>query len=402
MKDVIVKEVQLFINKHTPLTTTYAHLFRDAIFLTVTSIPLGLLSHVVLSKGDSELANRLVATYFRQLKVISVQKIIKKAKQAKKKTKKAKKVIAAETSETIEVDASVDTKMVSVLLTGVNRAFPYAKLPQDVYESHLEILFSLVEHGGFNRKVLALSVIFKVIQLQQEISDNLDTSNRTRFYNLLYDLLLAPELGSGFGQPTYKQAFFALVKGAVLGDKDTYRARAFVKRLLVMAANARPGFACSSLLIASQVFHTTTTLATMVTTCATPTTPKNVKPDPKFQQESNNSCLWEVCALQAHNHPLVAKWAHSLSVNQPITYNGNPVDDLSLNTFLSRFQNKQPSNKERVKGKVKAMQPKKKAAPALTYTFSLKDFQNKKESEIRPDEVTNPLILFDVAPYILF
>lgn len=380
MKDVMVKEVQLFINKHTPLKTT---------------VPLGLLSHVVLNKGDVELANRLVATYFRQLKVLSEQKRVKRSKSDKRKAKKAKKVKtdkpAADddeegATEGQALEASLDTKMVSVLLTGVNRAFPYAKLPQDVYESHLEILFSLVEHGGFNRKVLALSVIFKVIQIQQEVSDNLDTVNRTRFYHLLYDLLLSAELGSGFGQPNYRQAFFLLVHGAILADKDVYRARAFVKRLLVMAANARPGFACSALLIASQLFQATP-LSNMATNLTAPTNPKNFKPDPQFQTEGKNSCLWEVCALKAHSHPLVARWAQSLSANQPISYNGNPIDDLSLNSFLSRIQNKQPSSKERVKGKVKAMQPKKKAPTALTYSFTLKDFQNKKESEIRPDEL---------------
>lgn len=360
---------------------------------------MGLLSHIVLAKGDVELANRLVATYFRQLKVLSEQKKVKRSKSEKRKAKKNKKNKTEEEANEQTTEASLDTKMVSVLLTGVNRAFPYAKLPQDVYESHLEILFSLVKNSGFNRQVLALVVIFKVIQIQQENSDNLDTVNRTRFYHLLYDLLLSAELGSGFGQPNYKQAFFSLVQGAILADKDIYRARAFVKRLLVMAANARPGFACSALLIASQLFQATP-LSNMTTTLAAPANPKNFKPDPQFQTEGNNSCVWEVCALKAHNHPLVARWAQWLSTNQPIVYHGNPIDDLSTNSFLSRLQNKQPSVKERVKGKVKAMQPKKKAPTALTYSFSLKDFQNKKESDIRPDEV---LFFFTlILSYLLF
>lgn len=355
-------------------------------------MPLGLLTHIILSKDtDGELANRLVATYFRQLKDI-VDNKIKKEKRNKSKKKHKKKKVPAESKQ--ESESITDTKMVSVLLTGVNRAFPYAKLPQDVYESHLDILFSLLEHSGFNRQVLSLAVIFKLIQVQQEVSDNLDTPNRTRFYNLLYDLLLSPELGAGFGQPNYKLAFFTLVQGAILADKDITRARAFVKRLLVMSASARPGFACSALQLASIVFQTNSSLPGMTLTCSAPTLPKNLKPDPHFQQDGNNSCLWEVCVLRAHSHPLVARWAQWLSTNTPIVYHGNPMDDLSLNIFLSRFQNKQPSQKERTKGKVKAMQPKKKLSPSLTYTFSIKDFQNKKETEIRPDEVCFPLCPF--------
>jgi len=366
MKLVIAKEVQLFINKHTPLTTT---------------IPLSLLSHIVLARGETELANMLVSTYFRQLKVLSEQKVAKKTKG--KKQKKGQEAFKKNTDESSSGDAN-DTKMASVLLTGVNRAFPYSKLPQDVYESHLEILFELVEHGGFNRKVLALVVIFKVIKLQQEISDNVDALNRNRFYHLLYDLLLSAELSSGFGQPNYKQAFFALVEGAIATDKDHFRARAFLKRLLVMSASARPGFACSSILLAARLFKDNSSFSSMVLSCDKP---KTSKPDPIFHAEGNSSCLWELCALRCHYHPLVARWAQLLSANHQIQYDGNPLDDLSTNMFLSRFQNKQPSTKHRVKGKVMEMQPRRPAATPVTFSFTLKDFQTKKEKDIRPDEV---------------
>lgn len=73
-------------------------------------IPVSLLSHIVLARGEVELANTLVSIYFRQLKVLSEQKVTKKNKEktakGKKKVKKVKKNTEESSKETN------DTKMV--------------------------------------------------------------------------------------------------------------------------------------------------------------------------------------------------------------------------------------------------------------------------------------------------
>lgn len=349
------------------------------------SVPLLLLSHVVLTRGeDVELANLLVSTYLRQLHVLNSQKKQKKGGKNKKK---------ADTQENVEGETEelegLDSKMVSILLTGVNRAFPYAKLPQDVYESHLDILFDLVDTASFNRRVQGLTVVFKLIGQQQSVTESIDTVGRGRFYRSLYSLLLAPELSTGFGQPSHLQGFFALVFSAVEHDKDAARSRAVVKRLLALSTHARAGFALAALLLAAQALHTNAPLSRLVfippKVNSLPSQETN-KADP-FYHEEGNSFAWELNLLTAHSHPLVSKWAQLLVSNHGIDHRGNPLEDFSLNTFLSRFLNVQPSTKERNKGKVREMQPKKpKVAPTL-FSFTIRDFQNKKESDLRPDEV---------------
>lgn len=72
----------------------------------------------------------------------------------------------------------LESKLLSALLIGVNRAYPFATLEDDVFNSHLDTLFRVVHQGTFSCSVQALMLVFQVIEARQQVGD--------RFYRALY------------------------------------------------------------------------------------------------------------------------------------------------------------------------------------------------------------------------
>lgn len=62
-----------------------------------------------------------------------------------------------------------DAKLVAAVLTGVTRALPYARLEEQVFEKHAEMLFKVTHTGTFNISIRALSLIHQ-ISSQKEVS----------------------------------------------------------------------------------------------------------------------------------------------------------------------------------------------------------------------------------------
>lgn len=72
----------------------------------------------------------------------------------------------------------VESKMLSVLLSGVNRAYPYAAAGDEKVKEQLDTLFRVVHLVKFNTAVQALMLLFQVMDSQQTVSD--------RYYVALY------------------------------------------------------------------------------------------------------------------------------------------------------------------------------------------------------------------------
>lgn len=51
---------------------------------------------------------------------------------------------------------------------------------------------------------------------------------------------------------------------------------------------------------------------------------------------------WELTVLASHVHPSVAAMARTLLSGANIVYSGNPLNDLSLGSFLDKFMEKKP------------------------------------------------------------
>lgn len=134
MKGIVCGEVErlLFRSNISPKAQYYAICF---------------LNQMVLSHEESELANKLITLYFCFFRTCIKKK-------------------------------DIESKMLSALLTGVNRAYPYAQTGDDKVREQVDTLFKVLHVVNFNTSVQALMLLFQVMNSQQTISD--------RYYAALY------------------------------------------------------------------------------------------------------------------------------------------------------------------------------------------------------------------------
>ena len=75
----------------------------------------------------------------------------------------------------------MNQKILLGLLTGVNRAFPFAHLENnDSISKNIDQLYKLVHHGTFIVGLQSLSLLYQAFNTKEELSD--------RFYNAVYRL----------------------------------------------------------------------------------------------------------------------------------------------------------------------------------------------------------------------
>jgi hypothetical protein len=192
------------------------------------------LTQVALIRGDYNLAKTLIEIYFAFLHKLVEENVKKadddddldeKAKELKrkkmirkqKKRRKAKQLAGISTDKILHLKAKVrkknkivlfffifflfkasklNSKMLTALLTGVSRAFPYLEKGQEgMFDNHIATFFKIVYTTSFNKACHALSLLLKVQIARGQVSD--------RFYQALYYMMNHPELRS-----SSKQALF--------------------------------------------------------------------------------------------------------------------------------------------------------------------------------------------------
>lgn len=121
MKVVVLREVEklLFRNNVAPRAQYYA---------------ICLLTQFVLDRDDVETANSLIDVYFAFFKA-SLKK------------------------------GEPDSRMMAAILTGVNRAYRFAKIESEKLNDHIDSLYKVVHIGSFNVSLNALSLLFQVSQI---------------------------------------------------------------------------------------------------------------------------------------------------------------------------------------------------------------------------------------------
>ncbi|KAK7381910.1 hypothetical protein VNO80_00459 [Phaseolus coccineus] len=228
MKAVVIGEVDSFLFRpHLgPRSQYHAINFLSQIRLT--------------NKGDGpKVAKRLIDVYFALFKVlitgaISNQKLDKSGKGNAKEDK---------SKELSESHVELDSRLLSVLLTGVNRAFPFVSSNEadDIVDVQTPVLFQLVHSKNFNVGVQALMLLDKISSKNQIASD--------RFYRALYSKLLLPA-----AMYTSKaEMFIALLLRAMKRDVNLKRVAAFSKRLLQIALQQPPQYTCACLFLLSEL-----------------------------------------------------------------------------------------------------------------------------------------------------
>ncbi|VFQ65516.1 unnamed protein product [Cuscuta campestris] len=233
MKGVVINEVDTF-------------LFRPHLGMRAKYHAVNFLSQIRLSNnGDGpKIAKRLIEVYFALFKVL-----ISEADKGHKKNKEnaGKKlednVKDSELDNTSGLHVEMDSRILSALLTGVNRAFPYVASNEadEIVQIQTPILFQLVHSKSFNVGVQALMLLDKISSKNQVISD--------RFYRALYSKLLLPAAMNS----SKEEMFFGLLLRAMKNDINLKRVAAFAKRLLQVSIQQPPQYACGCLFLLSEV-----------------------------------------------------------------------------------------------------------------------------------------------------
>ncbi|MED6118926.1 hypothetical protein PIB30_007086 [Stylosanthes scabra] len=384
MKAVVIDEVDTFLFRpHLgPRSQYHAVNFLSQIRLT--------------NKGDGpKVAKRLIDVYFALFKVLisSASSNQKFDKSSKANPKEQKSKGASESH------AELDSRLLSALLTGVNRAFPYVSSTEvdDIVDVQTPILFQLVHSKNFNAEM-----------------------------------------------------FVGLLLRAMKRDVNLKRVAAFSKRLLQVALQMPPQYACACIFLLSELLKARPPLWNMVLqnesideelehfediieeTDNEPSTvpkkqadnvtvqngadensdsdssegkddlpasdddddsdgaseedadfllakdepsikkpksaPKNKSKstsgngqqpqvsakksflpggyDPRHREPSycnaDRVSWWELMVLASHAHPSVSTMTKTLLSGANIVYNGNPLNDLNLTAFLDKFMEKKP------------------------------------------------------------
>ncbi|PWW72335.1 CBF-domain-containing protein [Tuber magnatum] len=245
-------------------------------------------------------------------------------------------------------------KLLSAILTGVNRAFPFSQVDDDVFEKHIDTLFRITHSGNFNTSIQAMMLIFQVSNSKQAVSD--------RFYRTLYESLLDQRLVNSSKQAMYLNLLFRALKA----DTQVKRVKAFVKRLVQIAATFhQPPFICGVLYLLNELCDSVPSGRSLLEepeqleddeeevfkdvpedgeggaedTTREPSV-KYVEYDGRRRNplftNADRTCLWELIPLLRCYHPSVALFATSFLENKPMP----SKPDLGMHTlthFLDRF-----------------------------------------------------------------
>ncbi|AEO54207.1 hypothetical protein MYCTH_2049620 [Thermothelomyces thermophilus ATCC 42464] len=260
-------------------------------------------------------------------------------------------------------------KLVSALLTGVNRAIPFANTEDSTLEKHLDTLFRITHSSNFNTSVQALMLIQQLAISKQLAVD--------RFYRTLYESLLDPRLTTSSKHALYLNLLFRALKN----DVDVRRVKAFVKRLIQVLSLHQPSFTCGAMFLIAELQSTFPDLHTLlddpedneedgeefyrdvpekedhegaISETQTGTTSQLVaaydgrKRNPEHSN-AHRSCLWELVPFLHHYHPSVCMFAGNLVTRDKAL----PRPDLANHTlmhFLDKFVYRNPKTEESKRG----------------------------------------------------
>ncbi|KAI1330914.1 CBF-domain-containing protein [Xylariaceae sp. FL0255] len=333
------------------------------------------LNQTILSTKEPELADSLLRIYFGMFLSLlksgelgQLDAVLDVSKPADKKRKPRKR--AAEPSKDTKDknpagagEKEAAEKLVSAILTGVNRAVPFSQADQSTLESHLDTLFRITHSSNFNTSIQALMLI-------QQLSANRQLATE-RYYRTLYESLLDPRLITSSKQGLYLNLLYRSLKA----DVDVRRVKAFVKRMLQILNLHQPSFVCGILYLAIELSGLFPDLKTLLSepeenefedsplsrNAATDAEPAKVqnsydgrKRDPEYSN-AHLSCLWELTPFIKHYHPSVGVYATNILNGQK----ANQKPELANHTliaFLDKFVYKNAKAADNIKGS-SIMQP---------------------------------------------
>lgn len=317
------------------------------------------LNQTILKRSEDSIANKLIKTYFtlfEKFLITSDKSNIKdsgiksnhkgyeaKRKKNVKKGKNGGKSVKLDKSDE-EILGEKNSKLFSAILTGMNRAFPFAQLPSSIYESHLDTLFRITHSANFNTSVQALSLIHQVT-----MKANL---NPDRYYRTLYESLLDPRLLNSSKQGVYLNILYKALKHDA---GNLARVQAFVKRIMQISMHwLNVGSITGFLYLLLQLTQNIPGIRNLLTN--TPIDDEYAsgdeeadveekqgkkfydsrKRDPKFAN-ADKSSLWELGLFLAHYHPAVETYINAFVENSVTDVTKPDLGLYTLSHFLDRF-----------------------------------------------------------------
>ena len=341
------------------------------------------LNQTILRRSDDDVANKLIKTYFTLFSKFlmntdkdnaddgdankaAVKSDAKGYEQKRKKNfkrgKNGGKSVKNEKTDD-EVMNEKNSKLFSALLTGINRAFPFAQLPAAVYEAHLETLFRITHSANFNTSVQAL-VLINQVTVKAKL-------NNDRYYRTLYEALLDQRLLTSSKQGIFLNLLYKSLKQ---DSKNIPRVEAFVKRILQVASHwLNIGTTTGFLFLLIQLSKIVPQVRNLLTNSPLDdeyqseeegaedkeATKKEVydsrKRDPRFAH-ADKSSLWEITHFTNHFHPSVQTYATAFVDNKAEDITKPDLGLFTLTHFLDRFVYRNAKQKPTSRGS-SIMQP---------------------------------------------
>ncbi|KAB8289561.1 hypothetical protein EYC80_010719 [Monilinia laxa] len=323
------------------------------------------LNQTILSSKEEEVAKKLLSIYFGLfVSLLKKPEVVKPTGPKLNKKgeiqggggamgKKAKEKLTAE-EEAKQASEETTEKMISAVLTGVNRAFPFTKTDDLTLEKHMDTLFRITHSSNFNTSIQALMLIEQLSTTKHLAVD--------RFYRTLYESLLDPRLVNSSKHALYLNLLYRALKA----DVNIKRVKAFAKRMLQIVTLHQPPFICGIIYLMRELEVTFPGLKSLlkdpeandedeeevyrdvpedgetveIQTPENPSKPKadtydGKKRDPEHSN-ADKSCLWEIIPFLVHFHPSVSLFTERLLNDEKMP----PKPDLASHTlthFLDRF-----------------------------------------------------------------
>ena len=132
-----------------------------------------------------------------------------------------------------------NSKLISAILTGVNRALPFAKLDAEDprFKKHLDTLFLVTHKSTFNITLQALLLVYQISSTTSSTPSSPTGPITDRFYRTMYASLYDPRLSTSSKQAMYLNLLFKCIKS----DNNLERAKAFVRRFIQILASGGGG-----------------------------------------------------------------------------------------------------------------------------------------------------------------
>ncbi|KPM09020.1 CCAAT/enhancer-binding protein zeta-like protein [Sarcoptes scabiei] len=217
----------------------------------------------------------------------------------------------------------VNVKMMSILLTGLSRAFPYSKLSNEVVQDNLDKLYKILRFVTLNTAIQALSLIFNMVKFCENNSLN------DKYYLVLYKFLHQP----GLDQCNK----LSLLLNFEDLDSQIQNYRLGAENPMLSNAEFEP--------------------------------------------------YWELAALRKHFHPTVRLYAQNLLEENSFAYDGDPLEDFSLKRFLERFSFKNPKHNNPSKSKADLKQVFRKNRSSGQSKFTIDNIISQDEKDIPNSEL---------------